>query len=125
MCPPQAPRRSSSLPLPRPSPRVCTLHVVDVLMRNHQDTPKGPTAEARSGREVLTITGRSRRILSLQLRPQLPAGALVLIQPTVRSLLGDNPILQEVQANGSLSVLTDNLETTEFDLAPHTIIGSV
>ena len=33
--------------------------------------------------------------------------------------------MQEVQADGSLSVLADNLENTEFDLAPDTIIGSV
>ena len=117
MCPPQAPGRSSRLPLPRPS--------ADVPTQNHQYTPKGPTAEAGLGTEALTITGRSRRILSLQLHPQLPAGALVLIQPMVRFLLGDNPILQEVQADGSLSVLADNFETTEFDLAPDTIIKSV
>ena len=42
----------------------------------------------------------------------------------VASLLGDNPILQEIQADGSLSILADNLETTD-ELAPDTLIGSV
>ena len=49
----------------------------------------------------------------------------MLLQPTVRSLLGDNPILQEVQADGSLSVLVDNLECEDVDLEPGTLVGSV
>ena len=57
--------------------------------------------------------------------PPLPAGALILLQPAVRSLLGDNPILQEVQPDGSLAVLADNLETTGQELAPETLVGSV
>ena len=40
-------------------------------------------------------------------------------------LLGDNPILQEIQADGSLSILADNLETTDAELAPDTLIGLV
>ena len=99
--------------------------MTDNPTRKHQYTPSSPLAEALSGPEAITVTGRSRCILSLQLHPQLPAGALVLIQPTFRSLLGDNPILQEVRADGSLSVLFDSLETAGFDLAPGTIVGSV
>ena len=34
-------------------------------------------------------------------------------------------MLQEVQTDGSLSVLADNLEAPDFDLAPDTVIGSV
>ena len=49
----------------------------------------------------------------------------MLIQPTARSLLGDNPILQEVKADGSLAVLVDNLEFSDVDLEPGTLIGSV
>ena len=77
------------------------------------------------GKEAFKVTGRTRAILPLRLQPQLPADTLVLLQPTVRSLLGDNPILQEVQTDGSLSVLVDNLETIEQELALETLIGSV
>ena len=49
----------------------------------------------------------------------------MLLQPTARSLLGDNLILQEVQADGSLSVLVDNLECEDIDLEPGTLVGSV
>ena len=77
------------------------------------------------GTEAVKVAGRPRVILPLQLRPQLPAGTLVLLQPTVKSLLGDNPILQEVQPDGSLSILVHNLETVEQELAPETLVGSV
>ena len=90
-----------------------------------QYTPTGPSAEARLGPNGAKITGRSRTILSLQIQPRLPAGTLVLLQPTAESPLGDSPILQEVQEDGSLSVLADNEEQQELDLAPNTFIGSV
>ena len=64
-------------------------------------------------------------MLPLQLHPPLPAGALVLLQPTTRSLLGDNPVLQKVQPDGSLAVLADNLELEDLHLEPDTIVGSV
>ena len=77
------------------------------------------------GEEAVKVGGRSRAILSLRVHPSLPTGTLVLLQPAVASLLGDNPILQEIQADGSLSVLADNWETTDAELAPDTLIGSV
>ena len=49
----------------------------------------------------------------------------MLLQPTARSLLGDNPVLQGVQNDGSLAVLADNLECEDVDLEPGTLIGSV
>ena len=49
----------------------------------------------------------------------------MLLQPTTRSLLGDNPVLQEVQPDGSLAVLVDNLELEDLHLEPDTIVGSV
>ena len=61
----------------------------------------------------------------MRIDPPLPAGSLVLLRPTASSLLGDNPILQEVQPDGSLAVLADNLETTDQELAPEMLIGSV
>ena len=125
MCPPRQPERASRLPQPQPSPGICTLHVADAPTRHQQYTPSGPLAEARLGKEAVKVTGRTRVVLPLQVHPQLPAGTLVLLQPTIRSLLGDNPILQEVQPDGSLSVLVDNLETIEQELAPDTPIGSV
>ena len=81
--------------------------------------------EVRSGPTSQRIEGKTRCVLPVRLEPSLPAGALVLIQPTVRSLLGDNPILQEVQADGSLSVMVDNLECEDVDLKPGTLVGSV
>ena len=125
MCPPRQPEHSSQLPPPQPSPRVCTLNVSDVPVRQQQYTPSGPLAEACLGTEAIKVAGRTRAILPLQLLPQLPACTVVLLQPTVMSLLGDNPILQEVQPDGSLSVLVDNLETTEQELAPKALIRSV
>ena len=125
MCPPRQPERTSRLPQPQPSPGVCTLHVPAAPAQRLQYTPSGPLAEARVGKEALTVTGQTRAILPLRLHPQLPTSTLVLLQPKVRSLLGDNPILQEVQTDGSLSVLVDNLETVEQELAPETLVGSV
>ena len=81
----------------------------------------GSPVQPRSQR----VEGKSGYVLPVQLEPPLPAGALVLLQPTTRSLLGDNPILQEVQADGSLSVLVDNLECKDVDLEPGTLVGSV
>ena len=106
-------------------PGVCTLHIPKAPVQRQQYTPSGPSAEARLGEEAVKVGGRSRAILSLRVRPRLSAGTLVLLQPVVASLLGDNPILQEIQADGSLSVLADNLETTDTELAPDTLIGSV
>ena len=125
MCPPRQPERASQLPQPQPSPGICILHVADAPTRHQQYTPSGPLAEARLGKEAVKVTGRTRVILPLQVHPQLPAVTLILLQPTIRSLLGDNPILQEVQPDGSLSVLVDNLETIEQELAPDAPIGSV
>ena len=71
------------------------------------------------------IEGRSRCILPVRLEPPLPAGALVLLQPTAQSLLGDNPVLQEVRADGNLAVLVDSLEIGDVDLEPGTLVGSV
>ena len=97
MCPPRQPDRTSRLPQPQPSPGICTLHVSAAPARRHQYTPRGQLSEARLGKETFKVTGRTQTILPLQLHPQLPASTLVLLEPTVRSLLGDNPILQEVQ----------------------------
>ena len=49
----------------------------------------------------------------------------MLLQATSRSLLGDNPVLQEVQPDGSLAVMVDNLELEDLHLEPDTIVGSV
>ena len=116
------PRGTKSLP---PSPEVCTLQVTTPASRAQQYQPHGPSVEARSGPTIQRVEGKTRYVLPVQLEPSLPAGALVLLQPTVRSLLGDNPILQEVQADGSLSVLVDNLECEDVDLKPGTLVGSV
>ena len=57
------------------------------------------SVEARSDPEARRIEGRSRcTSYRYNYEPPLPAGALVLLQPTTRSLLGDNPILQEVRS---------------------------
>ena len=120
-----SPRQTGGSKLLQPSAEVCTLHVTTPSVGKLQYTPHGPLAEARSGPSTIRVAGRSRRVLPVQLHPPLPAGALVLLQPTTRSLLGDNPILQEVQADGSLSVLADNLEPEDLHLEPDTIVGSV
>ena len=60
------------------------------------------------------IHSRSHAVLSLQVQTRLPAGTLVLLQPTADSLLVDDPILQEVQPDGSLLVLTDHLDFTSL-----------
>ena len=116
------PRGTKSLP---PSPEVCTLHVTTSSPKPQQYQPHGPSLEARSGSTAHRIEGKSRQVLPVQLEPPLPAGALVLLQPTMRSLLGDNPILQEVQSDGSLAVLVDNLEHEDVDLEPGALVGSV
>ena len=94
-------------------------------IKPQQYQPHGPAVEARSGIAVSRIEGKSRRILPVQLEPPLPTGTLVLLQPTARSLLGDNPILQEVRPDGSLAVLADNLEYEDVDLEPGALVGSV
>ena len=125
MCPPDISNDPPGSPPPQPSPGVCTLHIADILAWWQLYTPSGPLAEACLGTEAVKVAGRTCVILPLRLHPQLPAGALVLLQPMVKSLLGDNPILPEVQPDGSLSVLVDNLETTKQELAPEALIGSV
>ena len=117
-----SPRHASSLPS---SPEVCTLHVTAPAMGRQQYRPSGLTAEAGSGPEAGRIEGRSRSVLPVQLKPPLPAGALVLLQPTAWSLLGNNPILQEVRSDGSLALLVDNLDYGDVDLEPDTLVGSV
>ena len=107
-----------------PPPKVCT-HVAAPSAGRQQYNPHGPLTEARSGPETRRVEGRSRCVLPVQLKPPLPAGALVLLQPRARSLLGDNPVLQEVQADGSLAVLVDNLDCEDVYIEPDTSIGSV
>ena len=114
MCPPRQPSGSSRLPPPQPTSEVCTLHVV----HHQQYTPSGPLAEAPLSAHGTKIAGKSRAVLSLQVQPRFPTRTLVLLQPTIDSLLGDNPILQVVQPDGSLSVLADNWESSELELAP-------
>ena len=81
--------------------------------------------EARLGSEGAKISSKSRTILSLEIQPKLPAGTLVVLQPVADSPLSDNPILQEIQKDGHLSVLANNWEKQELDLAPDTLVGSV
>ena len=63
--------------------------------------------------------------MPLQVQPYLSASTLMLLQPTAASSLGDNPILQEVQEDGSLSVLAENDGSQELRLEPDALIGSV
>ena len=125
MCPPRKPSRPSKLPPPGPSPGICTLHILKAPAQRQQYTPSGPSAEAGLGEEAVKVGGRSCAILSLRVRPCLPAGTLVLLQPAVASLLGDNSILQEIQDDGSLYVLANNMEATDAELDLDTLIGSV
>ena len=120
-----SPRQLGGSPPLQPSAEVCPLHVTAPSGGKRQHTPQGPLAEARSGPRAIEVAGRSRRVLSVRLHPPLPSGALVLSQPTTRSLLGDNPVLQEVQQDGSIAVLADNLELEDHHLEPDTIVGSV
>ena len=123
MCPPRPTGHSPKLPPPQPTPGVCTLHVTDAPSPKKQYVPCGLLSSARVGRTPIKVAKRTRVILPLQVDPPLPAGALVLLQPSAHSLLGDNPILQEVQPDGSLAVLADNLESTEQELAPETLVS--
>ena len=125
MCPPRPASRTSSLPPPQPTPGVCTLHVADAPPPRQQYVPCGPLSSAKVGSTPIKVPKRTRSILPLRIDPPLPAGSLVLLQPAASSLLGDNPILQEVRSDGSLAVLADNLETTDQELAPEMLIGSV
>ena len=74
-----SPRRTKSLPS---SPEVCTLHVAMPSTGQQQYHPYGPSVEARSGPEARRIEGRSCCVLPVQPEPPLPAGALVILQPT-------------------------------------------
>ena len=122
MCSPR--QTGGSLPL-QSSAEVCTLHITALFVGKRQYTPHGPLAEARSGPRTIKVAGRSHRVLPVQLHPPLPAGALMVLQPMTRSLLGDNPVLHEVQPDGSLAVLADNLELEDHHHEPDTIVGSV
>ena len=76
-----APRGTKSLPT---SPEVCTLHVTTTSTKPKQYRPYVPSVEARSGPEAKRVEGKSRYVLPVRLEPPLPAGALVLLQPTAR-----------------------------------------
>ena len=107
------------------APEVCTLHVATPTAWRQQYDPHGPSTEVRSDSKTRKVAGRSRFVLFVQPKPPLPAGALVLLQLTACSLLGDNPIMDEVQADCSLTVLVDNLEYEDVYIEPDTVIGSV
>ena len=125
MCPPWPMGNTPSISARQPTPKVCTLHVTDAPPSKKQYIPCGPMSLAKVGHAPVKVAKRTRVILPLQVKPPLPAGALVLFQPADHSLLGDNPIIQEVQSDGTLAVLADNLETMDQELAPDTIFGSV
>ena len=125
MCSSQSPPGLSKPPMPGTTPQVCTLHVAESSTPRLQYTPRGSPLEARLGPEGAKIPGRSRAVLPVQVRPYLSAGALVLIQPPAGLPLGDNPILQEVGEDGSLSVLAENDNPQELHLEPKALLGSV
>ena len=116
MCPPRPMGNTPSLSARQTTPKVCTLHVTDAPPSKKQYIPCGPMSSAKVGHTPVKVAKRTRVILPLQVKPPLPAGALVLFQPADHSLLGDNPIIQEVQSDRSLAVLADNLETTDQEL---------
>ena len=125
MCSSRKPIINSNLLPLQDKPQVCTLHVPDATTKQHQYTPTGPCAEAHLGTGGAKVSGKSRSIIFLDVWPKLPAGTLVVLQPTSDSTLGNNPILQEVQKDGCLYVLADNWEKQELNLAPDTLVGSV
>ena len=125
MCSSRSPPGLSKPPTPDTTPQVCTLHLAESSTPRLQYTPRGSPLEACLGPEGTRIPGRSRTVLPVQVQPYLLAGALVLIQPPMGSPLGDNPILQEVQENGSLSVLAENDHPQELHLEPEALLGSV
>ena len=98
------------------------------LRHQHHANSTPPVAHLRKPIWVMTLL-RSRESCELfcpsKSAPHLPAGTLVLLQIAVASLLGDNSILQEIRPYGSLSVLADNWEATELELAPSTLVGLV
>ena len=63
--------------------------------------------------------------MPVQVRPYLSVGALVLIRPPAGSPLGDNPILQEIREDGSLSVLAENDNIQELYMESGALVGSV
>ena len=125
MCSSRSPPGLNKSPTQGTVPQVCTLHVAKITTPRLQYTPQGPPLEARLGLEGAKIPGRSRAVLPLRVRPYLSACALVLIQPPARSPLGDNPILQEVREDGSLSVLDENDNPQELCMEPEALLGSV
>ena len=116
-----------TLPSPQETPQVqvCALHVPEATGPRLQYTPTGPSLEARLGSEGARVPGRSRAIIPLQLQLYLSADVLVLIQPPAASPLGDNPILQEVQKVGSLSVLVENDGNQELHLQPGALVRAI
>ena len=100
------------------APQVCTLHVSETVAPRLQYTPQGPSLEARLGPEGAKIPGRSRTDLPLQVQTYLSASDVVLIQPPAELPLGDNPILQEMQKDRSLSVLAENDSHQEISMEP-------
>ena len=108
MCSSWKPINDSKLPPLLDKPLVCTLHIPDALTKQQQYTPTGPCVEAYLGPGGARVSGKSRSILSLDVRLKLPAGTLVVIQPTSDSPLGNNQIIQKVQKDGCLSVLANN-----------------
>ena len=125
MCSLRSPPGLNKLPTPGTTPQVCTLHVAETTPPRLQYTPQGPPLKARLGPEGAKIPGKSRAVLPVQVRPYLSTGAIVLIQPPAGSPMGDNPILQEVQEDGSLSVLAENNNHRELCMEPEVLVGSV
>ena len=125
MCPPRPTRNTPGISTRQSTPQVCTLHVADAPLSKRQYVPSGPLSSAKVGHTPLRVAGRTRAVLPIRVQPPLPAGALILFQPEDHPLMGPNPIIQEVQPDGSLAVLVDNLETMGQEIAPDTVVGSV
>ena len=125
MCSSRSPPGLDKLPTPQAALQVCTLRVSETTTPCLQYTPQGPSLEALLGPEGAKIPGRSRTVLPLQVRPYLSSCALVLIQLPAGSPLGNNPILQEVRKDGSLSVLAENDSHQELCMEPEALVGSI
>ena len=107
MCSPAQP---AALPPTIPKENVCTLQIPapppDTLL------VPGPNIHLARAPSRGTLAPHHQRVMSLTVRPPLATGTPVLFRPSKNAPMSPAHVLQEVKADGTLSVLMENWEGT-------------
>ena len=119
------PSKPKSLPPLQTGPNVCTLEVPQSLGTQRHYYPGGPVHQVYSAPTATQIKGRTRQVVSLQVRPPLPPGQTVIFRPNVSSGLGPHSVLQNISPDSTISVIWDNVDPDPVNIDGHTHVGAL